>query len=313
MELELLVVILNYKTPKLVIDCLESLKGQLTETRQAVVIDNASPDDSWEQLSAWRDSTAPSFMTFVKSDVNGGFSAGNNIGIKHQAAKHYLLLNSDTIVRDGALEAMLAASKQLPQAGLISPRLEWPDATPQISCFRYHSPVSEMINAAATSVVTKLFRRWDVPIPVQEGRSFPQWTSFACVMIRREVIEQVGLMDEGYFLYFEDTDYCRMARDLGWDIVNVPEARVVHLRGGSSDVKKNIHKRSRLPAYYYASRARYFAKHYGQIGLVFANLLWGVGRIVSLVRALFGKKEAVVCEKQYRDIWINFNRPMKGR
>ena len=308
----LAIIIVNYKTPDLTIECLHSLQDQIElGCDLVVVVDNASGDDSVSRLeTAVTQNQWQQWVKIVPSEVNGGFSAGNNLGIQSVSADAYLLLNSDTIVRPQAIANLKEAMHTYPQAGLISPRLEWLDGTPQISCFRYHSPVSELINAAATGPVSKLLVNYDVPLPVSDMPMNPQWTSFACVLIRQEVIEQVGLMDEGYFMYFDDVDYCHQARDAGWDIVHVPAARVVHLRGGSGSVKKAIAQRQRPKAYLYASRARYFRKFYGYIGLLIANLLWLVGRSISLVREVAGNKEPHACQLEHRDIWLNWKNPM---
>lgn len=310
-ELELLIVIINYKTAKMVIDCLQTVLPQLAPGQAVVVVDNFSNDGSAEEIEQWLNTNNIEHVTLIKSPVNTGFSGGNNIGIRSRSADHYLLLNSDTLLREGALSALLATARNNPKAGLVSPRLEWPDGKPQISCFRYHSPFSELINAAASGPVTRLLNRWNVPIDVSQAPTTPEWTSFACVLIKKQVIEDVGLMDEGYFLYYEDADYCRTARNIGWEIVNNPDAHVVHLRGGSSDVKKNISQRKRLPKYFYASRNRYFAKHYGHAGLMMTNICWYIGRTISFIRECLGKKDVVSREYEYADIWTNISQPVK--
>ena len=101
-------------------------------------------------------------------------------------------------------------------------------------------------------------------LPISDQPQGTPWISFACVMVRRQVIDQIGLLDDGYFMYVEDTDYCRRARAAGWEIWYWPASRVVHLRGGSSPVKSLTAKRGRRPRYYYASRSRYLAKFYGR-------------------------------------------------
>ena len=123
------------------------------------------------------------------------------------------------------------------------------------------------------------------------------------------MIDQIGLMDEGFFMYFEDVEYCHRARKAGWEIVHNPNAKVVHLRGGSSPVKESTLERRRLPPYYYASRSRYFYVVYGWVGLTFANLLWHFGRFVSKCRELFGRRERGVSEKEWLDIWTNWLHP----
>ena len=307
------IVIVNYRTPQLVIDCLYSLMSQLELGNNIVtIVDNCSGDCSLEKIKQevvknnWCKS-----VKVLESSVNGGFSAGNNIGIKSVKADAYLLLNSDTIVKPGAINSLCKAAIKYPNAGLISPRLEWLDGTPQISCFNYHSPVSELIDAAATGLITKLLARYDVPLPVSNKPFFPQWTSFACVLIRHEVIEQIGLMDEGYFMYFDDVDYCRRAKKAGWQILHFPEARVVHLRGGSGSVKADIASRKRPKSYLYASRTRYFTKFYGLLGIWLANLFWLVGRSISLFRELINNKQPHLCDHEALDIWQNWRSPMK--
>lgn len=308
----LAIIILNYRTPDLVIDCLKSLENQVEIGQdQVIVVDNASEDGSVERLQQTiTDHQWFSWVKLLPSALNGGFSAGNNLGMKAVKAEAYLLLNSDTIVRPGAISSLLQAWKTYPEAGLISPRLEWPDETPQISCFRYHSPISQLIDAAATGPITKLLQNYDVPIAVSNLPFEPQWTSFACVLVRREVIEDIGFMDEGYFMYFEDVDYCRRVHQADWQILHWPEARVVHLQGESGSVKADIAARRRPRPYLYASRSRYFAKFYGITGLWLTNVLWLVGRSVSWVRELVGNKTPHTCEGQAQDIWMNCLTPL---
>lgn len=308
------IIIVNYKTPKLVIDCLNSLASEIPSLppTKVILVDNDSQDDSVSLIQdaiithGWQD-----WVQLIESELNGGFSYGNNVGIKAISANNYLLLNSDTIVREGAIEILLDALEKYPQAGIISPRLEWLDGEPQISCFRNRSPLNELINSAKTGVITKILNRYDVPLPVSDQIIEVEWTSFACVLIRKEVIEQIGLMDEDYFMYFDDIDYCRRTREAGWDIIHYPSARVVHLRGGSGSVKKDIATRKRPPAYLYASRSRYFAKFYGIFGLWLANLLWLLGRSVSYTREMIERKPSQTCVLESRDIWLNWYNPLK--
>ena len=136
-----------------------------------------------------------------------------------------------------------------------------------------------------------------------------EWLSFACALLRRDMLDRVGLLDEGYFMYFEDADLCRRARRAGYAVLCWPEARVVHLRGGSSRVKAETERRGRRPSYFYASRARYYATFYGVPGLWAANLLWGLGRLVSLAREVVGGKPPHTCEREWSDNWTNWRNP----
>lgn len=307
----LAIVIVNYRTPELVIDCLNSLASEIPSLppTKVIVVDNHSGDDSVSLIK----SAIVSFdwVELIESEINGGFSYGNNVGIKAIKADNYLLLNSDTIVREGAIALLLEALNKYPQAGIISPRLEWLDGEPQISCFRNRSPINELINSAKTGVITKILNKYDVPLAVSEETIEVEWTSFACVLIRKTVIEEIGLMDEDYFMYFDDIDYCRRTKKAGWQTIHYPFARVVHLRGGSGSVKKDIATKKRPPAYLYASRSRYFTKFYGVLGLWLANLLWLLGRSISYTREIIEKKPPQTCVLESRDIWLNWYNPLK--
>lgn len=311
-QVSLSVVIVNFRTPKFVIECLETLLPELRDVdAKAVVVDNYSGDDSLTVIREWVSThDALDKVITIQSDTNGGFASGNNIGIKALKADHYLLLNSDTLVRPGAIGELLSTAANNPQAGLFSPRLEWPDARGQESCFRFHSPVSEFLSSAQTGVFNTFLKQFVVPMPVQESVAAPDWTSFACVMIRSEVFERIGLLDEGYFMYFEDVEFCFRARKAGWTIVHNPNAHVVHLRGGSSSLKEDMRQKKRVPRYYYESRARYFYQSYGQIGLVASNLLWLQGRSISMARQLLGRQDKTTIERQWADIWVNCLSPL---
>jgi N-acetylglucosaminyl-diphospho-decaprenol L-rhamnosyltransferase len=306
--MRLCVIIVNYRTPGLVLDALESLVSQLEPGQdQAVIVDNGSGDDSADRLE--QAIAARGFARVcrvIRSPRNLGFSAGNNLGIRSVDASYYLLLNSDTIVRERAIPTLLTEMHRHPGVGIAGPRLESSDATPQMSCFRDFSPVSEFLGAARTGPLSEVLAAFDVALPVSNEPIEPDWVSFACVIIRREVIEKIGLLDEGYFMYFEDSDYCRAARAAGFRIRYFPRAHVVHLRGGSApDPKYLPPSRGRAPRYFYASRARYFRKSYGMAGFCLANALWQIGRSVALGRELVGRKAPHTSRKAWLDNWTD--------
>jgi N-acetylglucosaminyl-diphospho-decaprenol L-rhamnosyltransferase len=299
----LAVVILNYRTPDLVLDCLASLASEVGPDDAVVVVDNRSADGSVRRIQAGIAARGLEQVTLVESPVNGGFSAGNNYGIRAVAARAYLLLNSDTVVRPGAVERLCATLEAEPHVGLVSPRLLAPDGTPQVNCFRRHTPVSELLHAARTGPVDRALAGWRVPMAEEPAGLEPEWTSFAAVLIRREVIEQVGLLDEGFFMYYEDVDYCLRARAAGWAIRHEPRAQVVHFHGVSSKIEELTAARRRRPPYYYQARARYFRKTLGPGGPLLANALWLVGRGIAWAREVVGNKQPHAVEREALDIW----------
>lgn len=309
----LAVVILNYRTPGLTIDCLASLEGEVEPGIHVVVVDNASADGSADRIErALADRGWSGWASMIRSPVNGGFAAGNNLGIRSVDARAYLLLNSDTVVRAGALRALRAAARAHPDAGIIGPGILTAGGAPDPSFFRVAGPVSELLRAANTGPITRLLRRFDPVLPHTEEPLEPGWIGFACALVRREVIDSVGLLDDGYFMYFEDVDYCRRARQAGWKILYWPEAKVVHLLGGSSQVTSRERLRRRAPRYYYEARARYFAKFYGRGGLWLANGLWLAGRLISLPRELLGRR-STNRQGEALDIWTNALDPLRRR
>ena len=183
----------------------------------------------------------------------------------------------------------------------------------QVSQFRFHSPWSELIRGAETGPVTKLLRRHVVALdpPVDPGDV--EWASFACILLRGDMIRALGPMDEGYFLYFEDAEYCLRAHRAGWQIALAPDAVAVHFRGGSGPVKAKARARKRLPAYYYSSRTRFLTQAHGRAGLLAANLCWHLGRGIATARRLAGKAVPAAIEGEAGDIWINFGHPLGPR
>jgi len=304
--IKICVVIVNYKTPELVLNCLVTIEREIdSEEDRVVIVDNNSADNSIEFLNkVIKNRSWGTWASIIHSPINGGFSSGNNLGIKSVNAEMYLLLNSDTFVRSGAIGALARELKNNNRLGVIGPRLEYDDGIAQTSCFRNRTPFNEILRSAATGPITKLANSIgvrEVTLPVSDDSFEPDWLSFACVMIRKEVFETTGYLDDGYFMYLEDNDFCRRVKKMGWCIQYEPLARVVHLNKGASSLGVK-----RQPHYYYMSRSRYLRKFYGRLGLLTANILWSIGRLISLSRENLGNKKPHLPEKSWRDIWIGF-------
>lgn len=305
MPLDLAIIVLNYRTPDMTIDCLATLEGEMDGRTRVVVVDNASGDGSAERLeAAVAERGWSAWATVLRSPVNGGFAAGNNLGIRSVDAAAYFLLNSDTLVRPGALRTLREVMDARPDAGLIAPGLLRASGEPDDSFFRIPGPLSELVRGANTGPVTRLLGRHAVTLPPSEEPVEPGWVGFAAVVVRREVIAQVGLLDEGYFMYFEDVDYCRRVRKAGWKILYWPAAKIVHLLGGSSQVTQQEKLHRRAPRYFYEARSRYFTTYYGRAGLWAANCLWYAGRLVCWPRELLGRPRSHR-EREALDIWID--------
>lgn len=311
----MIVSIINFRTGDLTLDCVRSVLADLSGIRALVVIvDNLSQDGSAEQIERWiADQDPPVPVRLIKSATNAGFSGGHNQGFSAGQAEFYLVLNSDALLRPGFFKALLQAAHDTPEVGLLAPRIDYDDGTRQISCFRFPSPASEVIRGAATAQVTRLLSAHDIPLQMPPAPAQIGWASFACILLRSRMIETIGPMDEGYFLYFEDIEYCWRARKAGWKIIYVPTARAIHFRGGSGPVKALATARKRLPPYYYASRSRFFCQAYGWGGLLAANLCWHLGRGIAQLRRLAGKPVPRPNQNETRDLWINALSPLGDR
>lgn len=317
----LLVVITSYKAADLTIACLKSLRDEIAQIpdSKVAICDNGNEDDTLLKLNlaiqdnGWQD------WVYIKSVMpNRGFAGGNNVILREvltssDVPDFLLLLNADTIVRTGALTSLLAAAQDRRKTGIFCPRLEWPSGEAQISCFNYISPVSEMLAAAKTEMLSKLFKKWEVPVPVTNFPIEIKWASFACALIRKEVFQDVGVLDEGYYLYFDDIDFCRSANNAGWKILYWPVSRVVHLKGKSNPLKEKTAQRLRKPSYWYVSRSWYLSKFYGKLGLLGANTLWTFGRAISFSREILGNKQPHLCKMEEFDIWKEFCQTVKPR
>jgi GT2 family glycosyltransferase len=289
MSARVLIVIVNYRTAALAVEALRALASQNPGGNGArvVVTDNASGDGSVEHLHAaisregWG-----RWASVVPLGRNGGFAYGNNAGIRIALAspesfEYVMLLNPDTVARPGAVEVLLGFMDANPGAGIAGSSLE--DATGRLDCSAHNfpSPLGELEGGARLGILSRIFAAYAVSPRVRDETHPCDWVSGASMLIRTDVIRQVGLLDEGYFLYFEEVDFCHRARSAGWTVWYVPDSRVVHLEGASTGVTVTGRRR---PAYWYDSRRRYFLKHFGKAGLVAADVLLTIGRASYLVR-----------------------------
>lgn len=230
-----------------------------------------------------------------ESQSNYGFGAGNNFGASQVSScpdkpDVLWLLNPDTLVSETDLEHALQWFESDPSVGIVGTGMVDGSGSPDLAGHRDPSPIGEFVaNAGAFGML----RRWSVSDPSLDRPGPVDWVSGASLLIRTEVFEQLGGFDEGFFLYFEEVDLCRRARNAGWKVIYEPRSRIVHLEGSSTGISRT----KPMPRYWYESRRRYFVKHYGVLGLWAADLAWGFGRIVGMLRG----RGASAC--RWRDLW----------
>ncbi len=224
------IVIVSYNAREDLRRCLVSLRdAPATTPFRLVVVDNASTDGSPRAVRE----TMPG-AALVELDRNLGFSRANNVGIRAGTSELVLLLNGDTIVPAGAIDGLVAALDAEPFAAAAGPRLVDRDGRPELSLGRMISPWNELrqktlgrLHARGTWPATRIVeRRTSRP-------SFPDWVSGAALLVRRADAEAVGLLDERFFMYTEDVDFCAALRARGRRILFTPAVTITHLRGRS--------------------------------------------------------------------------------
>jgi GT2 family glycosyltransferase len=248
------IVIVNFNAREHLENCLRTLaEGAAAIPHEIVVVDNASTDDSVAALRArW-----PQVM-LIEQRVNTGFAAGNNVGIRATQGRLVLLLNNDTLVPPGAIDKLVARLEAHPGDTVAGPRLIDGDGLPELSFGPMISPFAEL----RQKVTTFLYERRVAAVVRFVARAtswerYVDWVSGACLLVRRAAAEEVGLLDERYFLYTEDVDFCAAIRAKGGRILFTPVAHVVHLRGRSRATAS-----AAMNAAYRRSQLAFYEKHH---------------------------------------------------
>lgn len=292
------IIIVNWRTPDLVISCLRSLceEIQFLAGWHVYVVDNDSQDRSAEKIEGTKQSEGWfDWVTVIRAERNGGFSYGANIGITrafrdNPDVRFLFLLNPDTEVRQGSVTVLRDFLQNRPLVGLAGARSEDPDGTAQECSFSFPSLLREFASGLRLGAFDRLFAHRLRSFGTPEKAVEVDWVSGAALMIRREVLEQIGLLDEGYFLYFEETDFAVRAKRAGWRCWHIPESRIVHLVGQSSGLSSRDTAPPRRPAYWFESRRRFFVLNYGLVYCCVADTLFLIGYTLWRVRRLIQRK-----------------------
>lgn len=299
--MKLLIVIVSYRVTDLTIDCLRSLAGEIGRvpgTRVAVcengtggdaeaLLRRAIDENGWD---AWTDLTAV--------HPNRGFTGGNNAVIRpalesDDPPEYVLLLNADTIVLEHALDALVEFMDDHPKVGVAGSMLLSPGGNEQASPFRFPGIATELDRGLRLGVVTKLLRPWNIVLPKSTRQPFRAgWVAGASMILRRAMLDEVGLLDEGLYTYFDDSDLCLRAARAGWETWFVPQSRIIHLEGASTGIATGRIERRRA-RYWFEARRRYFLKNHGALYTALVDAAFILGFVAWRSRRWIQRKPDV--------------------
>ncbi|HRW09580.1 MAG TPA: glycosyltransferase family 2 protein [Caldilineaceae bacterium] len=282
MEALVSIIIVNWNTCALTADCLRSVAEEHDRLREhfgivdpieTIVVDNGSTDGS---VALLRDQFP--WVQLLENQENVGFAAANNQGLSHCHGRYILLLNSDTKLLPGAIEALVCFMEEHPQVGAVGSRYLNPDGSLQHSCYPAPTLSREFWRMFHLDKVYPygIYRmeRWSTeeprPVDIIQG---------AALLLRHTIAGKLGLFDTGYFMYSEEQDLCRRIQEAGWQIYYVPRSTIIHYGGQST---RQVAQTMFLQLY--RSKVLYFRKHHGRLTTVGYK---GVLMAATLMRLLF--------------------------
>lgn len=258
--MDLSIIIVNYKTEELTINCLDSVfESHLKDlTMEVIVVDNASGDGSIEAIEA----RFPQ-ARIIKNTENLGFSKANNIGIDVSKGEYILLLNSDTIVEHNTFYESLIFMKNHPHIGALGCKVLLEDGSLDAACKRsFPSPVNGLYHSLKLDQRfpdSRRFGEYNLTYVDEDKTCSVDCVMGAYMLVPRRVIDEVGRLDEDFFMYGEDIDWCYRIKTAGYSIIYYPKVRIFHLKRASGLGKRN----PKVIAAFYDAMILFYGKHYG--------------------------------------------------
>ena len=263
--MELSIIITSYKNPELLKVCLDSIKKNCSIKECEIIVADSETQEKTEIMMR---EDYPE-ITFIPSPKNIGFGATMRRGYQASRGEYVLILNSDIIVKAGSVEKLLDYLKNNPAVGVVGPKLLNFNESLQYSCFRFYTPLTIVYRRtfigklafAKKQIDTFLMKEFDHNTPKEVD-----WVMGSAMLVRRKNIEKVGLIDERFKMYFEDTDWCRRFWENGFKVVYSPDSQMYHYHGkGSADKNAIISLfTNRLAWIHITSAVKYFIKYAGK-------------------------------------------------
>lgn len=308
-----LTVILNWRTAEMTLRAAKAAQRAMEGIAGAIVIvDNDSQDGSFEKITA---ATRDWPRTHVlQSGHNGGYGAGNNVGIRAGLPDglrpdYVYLLNSDAFPDAQAITTLRDHLDATPKDGFAGSYIHGEDGAGHVTAFRFPSAWSEFEGAAQTGPISRALSRYVVPMGLPKGTTPIDWCAGASIMFRRDALDQCGIFDEAFFLYFEETDLCHRIISAGWSGAYVPASRVMHIGSVSTGMKGW----TRPPAYWFESRSLYFLKRGGRAYLLLVTFAHLAGASLWALRCLLTRKDNQIPPHFLRDLVAHTLKAMTPR
>lgn len=273
---DLSIIIVSWNVKALLRDCLQSIFANQGELKlEVIVVDSASADGSAEMVAA----EFPA-VTLIACDENVGFPRGNNIGMRQASGRYVLLLNPDTVVVADALPIAVAYIEQHPDIGVLGVQLLNEDGSVQSSRRRFPSLMTGVFESTWLQAYApqRLLQDYYVDDLADSTTADVDWVMGAFMLTRPEVIAQVGGMDEAYFMYSEELDWCKRIKTAGWRVVYYPEAQVIHYQGKSSEQASILRHIN-----FNRAKLRYFRKYHGRAAAGFLRLVIWLNFLIQLI------------------------------
>lgn len=311
----LLCILLNYRTAEMCGRAAHAaVRAMAGLDAELVIVDNASGDGSFEALRAVVAEAGWPHVRVIDAGRNGGFGAGNNHGIRAgrsdgQAADYIYILNPDAFPEPDAIGALAAWLDSHPRTGIAGSLIRNEAGAQEYTAFRFPSVSGEIEQASRFGPVSRLLRHARVPLDLPEAPQKVDWLAGASMMLRSEMLDDIGLFDETFFLYYEETDLCLRAARAGWQTDYLPASQVMHIGSVSTGMKRW----DRVPAYWLDSRLHYFTKNHGAGYAALATLGHAGGALIWRLRRLLQRRAPLDPPHFLRDLLAHHARALISR
>jgi len=291
-----LTVILNYKTAPMTLRAAQAARAAMDGiSGEIVIVDNASRDGSFETISDHVASNEWDRVRVLQAGRNGGFGAGNNVGIRAglsdgTAPDYIYVLNSDAFPAPDAIAHLLRYLEDHPGTGFAGSYIHGEDGETHLTTFRFPSVLSEFEGSIKFGPVSRLLKGSAIPVQTPGEDRIVDWLAGASLMMRRTVLDEIGLFDETFFLYFEETDLCLRAGRAGYSTAFVRKSEVAHIGSVTTGMKDW----AKVPGYWFDSRLHYFVKNHGAFYAGCATLAHLAGGGLHWLRCLVTRKPSDV-------------------